>query len=76
MKQVAFERKQRAVREAVAIGDQLLRSRRRELLAAAFTAWHIQVRGWHMDAAHIPAMTVRVVWLAPCNARCQHTASA
>lgn len=43
LKQVAFEHKQRAIRDALQIGEQIRRRRHRELLAAAFTAWHIQV---------------------------------
>jgi hypothetical protein len=44
VKRVAFQQKQRAVREALAIGDQIARRRKQQLLAACFTAWHVQVR--------------------------------
>ena len=43
VKRVAFQQKQRAVREALAIGDQIARRRKQQLLAACFTAWHVQV---------------------------------
>jgi hypothetical protein len=44
-KAAAFRTKQAALREALALGDQVARRRKRALLAAAFTAWHLQVRG-------------------------------
>lgn len=43
LRNVAFQHKQRAVREAVAIGEQVARRKRLELLAATFMAWHVQV---------------------------------
>lgn len=44
LREMAFQHKQRAIREALAIGEQVARRRRTALLAAAFTAWHVQVR--------------------------------
>jgi hypothetical protein len=43
-KAAAFRSKQAALREALALGDQVARRRKRALLAATFTAWHLQVR--------------------------------
>lgn len=40
LKRAAFARKQEAVRRAVAVGDAIRRQRRRELLRAAWAAWH------------------------------------
>lgn len=40
-----FLRKQRALQDALRIGDQIVRRRNRELLAATFSAWHVQVWG-------------------------------
>jgi hypothetical protein len=43
LRNVAFQHKQRAIREALAIGEQVARRRRRALLASTFMAWHVQV---------------------------------
>lgn len=44
LRNVAFQHKQRAIREALAIGEQVARRRRAALLASTFMAWHVQVR--------------------------------
>lgn len=44
MKRAAFQRKQRALRDALAIGDRLARCRRAELGAACFGAWRARAR--------------------------------
>lgn len=44
LKRDAFQRKQRALRDAMAIGDRLARRRQRLLLAAAFVAWRSRMR--------------------------------
>jgi hypothetical protein len=43
MKQKAFEVKQRAIRQALVIGEEIRSARSRQLVAAAFTAWRVQV---------------------------------
>lgn len=43
LREVAFQNKQRAIREALAVGEQVARRRKAALLAASFMAWHIQV---------------------------------
>jgi hypothetical protein len=43
LREVAFQNKQRAIREALAIGEQVARRRKAALLASCFMAWHIQV---------------------------------
>ena len=44
MKRAAFERKQVALRQAVAIGDAILRTKCRELVAACFVGWRMRAR--------------------------------
>lgn len=44
LREVAFQNKQRAIREALAIGEQVARRRKAALLASSFMAWHVQVR--------------------------------
>ena len=44
MKGAAFARKQVALRQAVAIGDAILRAKRRELVAACFGGWRMRAR--------------------------------
>jgi hypothetical protein len=44
MKEVAFAHKQRAIRQALAMGEQIARRRAHAALAAALTAWRVQVR--------------------------------
>lgn len=43
LREVAFQHKQRAIREALAIGEQVARRRRAALLASSFMAWNVQV---------------------------------
>lgn len=43
MREVAFAHKQRAIRQALQMGEQIARRRAHAALAAAFTAWRIQV---------------------------------
>ena len=43
LREVAFQNKQRAIREALAVGEQVARRKRAALLAASFMGWHIQV---------------------------------
>ena len=43
MREVAFAHKQRAIRQALQMGEQIARRRARAALAAAFTAWRVQV---------------------------------
>lgn len=45
LREVTFQNKQRAIQEALAVGEQVARRRRAALLASAFMAWHVQV-GW------------------------------
>ena len=44
IKRAVFARKQRAIQDALRIGDSIARQRNRELLEATFKAWHFQVR--------------------------------
>ncbi len=44
MKEVAFAHKQRAIRQALQMGEQIARRRARAALVALFTAWRVQVR--------------------------------
>lgn len=43
LREVAFQNKRRAIKEALAVGEQVARRRKAVLLAASFMAWHIQV---------------------------------
>jgi len=43
LREVAFQNKQRAIREALEVGEQVARRRKAALLASSFMAWHIQV---------------------------------
>lgn len=43
LREVAFQNKQRAIREALEVGQQVARRRKAALLASSFMAWHIQV---------------------------------
>lgn len=43
LREVAFQNKQRAIREALAIGEQVARRKKAALLASSFMAWHVQV---------------------------------
>jgi hypothetical protein len=47
LREVAFQNKQRAIREALAIGEQVARRRKAALLASSFMAWYIQVGPAH-----------------------------
>lgn len=43
IKRIVFARKQRAIQEALRIGDGIARQRNHDLLVACFSAWHFQV---------------------------------
>ena len=43
VKATVFGRKQRALHDALIIGEQIRDRRRRDTLAACLTAWHLQV---------------------------------
>jgi len=45
LREVAFQTKQRALREALAVGEQVARRRRVALVTACFMAWKVQVGG-------------------------------
>jgi hypothetical protein len=51
MREVAFAHKQRAIQQALAMGEQIARRRARATLVACFTAWRIQVRAAWSAAA-------------------------
>ncbi|KAF8062705.1 aldo-keto reductase 2 [Scenedesmus sp. PABB004] len=52
----AFHAKQRAIAEALAIGEQVARRRRRELLTASFMAWHVQVSKYRKVAQRLAGL--------------------
>jgi hypothetical protein len=52
LREVAFQNKQRAIRGALAIGEQVARRRKAALLASSFMAWHVQVGAAHNPALH------------------------
>ncbi|KAK9811020.1 hypothetical protein WJX73_006925 [Symbiochloris irregularis] len=56
VKRAMFLRKQRALRDAIAIGDRLVRRQKRRLTTAAFTAWraraHLLAEAAHMLRRH------------------------
>jgi hypothetical protein len=65
VKRVAFQRKQRALRDALAIGDALARRRRMGLATACFGAWRMRARVCGIAAARLAqrqALTQRAAW--------------
>jgi len=56
MKEVAFAHKQRAIRQALQMGEQIARRRARAALAASFTAWRVQVTKYRRVADKLASM--------------------
>ncbi|KAF6256503.1 hypothetical protein COO60DRAFT_99985 [Scenedesmus sp. NREL 46B-D3] len=56
LRNVAFQHKQRAIREALAIGEQVARRRRAALLASTFMAWHVQVSMYRKVAEKLASL--------------------
>lgn len=63
LRSVAFQHKQRALREALVIGEQVARRKRQELVAATFMAWHVQVRDVHSHAESRLQLAVQSAYL-------------
>ena len=62
---MAFARKQRAIRDAVRIGDQIIRRKRRMLLAGTFNAWKLRAGIYRQVARRFKAslqLTLRWAW--------------
>ena len=62
---MAFARKQRAIRDAVRIGDQIIRRKRRMLLAGTFNAWKLRAGIYRQVARRFQAslqLTLRWAW--------------
>ena len=62
---MAFARKQRAIRDAVRIGDQIIRRKRRMLLAGTFNAWKLRAGIYRQVARRFQAslqLTLRRAW--------------
>ena len=65
LKRLAFARKQRAIRDAVRIGDQIIRRNRRMLLASTFNAWKVRTGVYRQVARRFQAsleVTLRWAW--------------
>jgi len=65
MKRTVFARKQRAIRDAMRIGDQIIRRNRRMLLASTFNAWKLRAGVYHQVARRFQAaleVTLRWAW--------------
>lgn len=65
LKQMAFVRKQHAIRDAVQIGDQIIRRSRRMLLASTFNAWKLRAGIYRQVARRFQAsleVTLRWAW--------------
>lgn len=64
-KRIIFSRKQRAIRDALRIGDQIIRRNRRMLLASTFNAWKLRAGIYRQVAARFQAsleVTLRWAW--------------
>ena len=55
MKRLAFQRKQRAIHDALRIGAQIARRNRRQLVTAVFVAWRLQSRVFRALRRHLAA---------------------
>ncbi len=65
MKRMVFARKQRAIRDAMRIGDQIIRRNRRMLLASTFNAWKLRAGVYRQVARRFQAsleVTLRWAW--------------
>lgn len=65
MKHMVFARKQRAIRDAMRIGDQIIRRNRRMLLASTFNAWKLRAGVYRQVARRFQAsleVTLRWAW--------------
>ncbi|KAL3156620.1 hypothetical protein ABBQ38_000907 [Trebouxia sp. C0009 RCD-2024] len=65
LKRKAFARKQHAIRDAVRIGDQIIRRKRRMLLAGTFNAWRLRAGVYRQVARRFQAslhLTLRWAW--------------
>lgn len=65
MKTRAFARKQRALKDAVRIGDQIIRRKRRMLLAGTFNAWKLRAGIYRQVARRFQAslqLTLHWAW--------------
>lgn len=65
LKRIAFVRKQHAIRDAVRIGDQIIRRKRRMLLAGTFNAWKLRAGIYRQVARRFQAslqLTLRWAW--------------
>ena len=64
-KRMIFLRKQRAMRDALRIGDQIIRRNRRMLLASCFNAWKLRAGIYRQVARRFQAsleVTLRWAW--------------
>lgn len=70
MRRLAFARKQRAIRDAVLIGDRIIRRKRRELMSAVLNAWRMhaglyrQVAQRFRSAMEVSMRTCLSMWRA------------
>jgi hypothetical protein len=65
MRRVAFARKQRAIRNAVRVGDEICLSRKRHLLAACLGAWRVSASVYREVARRLAARALgdlRLSW--------------
>lgn len=65
LKRRAFARKQRALKDAVRIGDQIIRRKRRMLLAGTFNAWKLRAGVYRQVARRFRAslqLTLQWAW--------------
>ncbi len=65
MKRMVFARKQRAIRDAMRIGDQIIRRNRRMSLASTFNAWKLRAGIYRQVARRFQAsleVTLRWAW--------------
>jgi hypothetical protein len=59
LREVAFQNKQRAIREALVVGEHIARQRRAALLTASFMAWHVQVSKYRKVAQKLASLLQR-----------------
>ncbi|MEW5306627.1 MAG: hypothetical protein WDW36_009081 [Sanguina aurantia] len=61
LKRTVFVRKQRAVADALRIGEQIRRRRQRQLMAAAFSAWRVQAGVYRAVARRLRSIMARTL---------------
>ena len=73
LKRVAFMRKQRALRQAVLVGDRMASRKRQQLLGACLAAWRLRTRQYSRVAAAFESHMLTLVsdiwrrWRRFCN---------